>query len=57
MHPVGRIIKAVKIKPLLATTVQDIYYVLIVIATCLGLFNDHPQATLTILNGDFNFNI
>jgi hypothetical protein len=32
MHPVARTIKVVKIKPSLATTVQDIYYVLIVIA-------------------------
>jgi hypothetical protein len=32
MHPVARTIKVVKIKPSLATTVQDIYNVLIIIA-------------------------
>jgi hypothetical protein len=30
MHPVARIIKVVRIKPSLATIVQDIYYVLII---------------------------
>jgi hypothetical protein len=46
-------IKVVKIKPSLATTVQDIYYVLIVIATCFGLFNGHPQVIHTILGKNF----
>jgi hypothetical protein len=50
MHPVARTIKVVKIKPSLATTVQDIYYVLIIIATCFGLFSGHLQVILTILN-------
>jgi hypothetical protein len=49
-HPVARTIKVVKIKPSLATTVLDIYYVIIIIATCFGLSNGHPQAILTILN-------
>jgi hypothetical protein len=44
MHPVARTIKAVKIKPSFATTVQDIYYVLITIVTCFGSFNGHLQA-------------
>jgi hypothetical protein len=26
------------------------YYVLIIIVTCFGLFNGHPQAILTVLN-------
>jgi hypothetical protein len=43
-------IKAVKIKLSLATTVQDIYYILIITTTCFGLFKGHPQAILTILN-------
>jgi hypothetical protein len=43
MHPVARTIKAVKIKPSFATTVQDIDYVLITIATCFGSFNGHLQ--------------
>jgi hypothetical protein len=50
MCTVARTNKAVKIKPSFATTVQDIYYVLITIATCFGLFNGHPQVILTILN-------
>jgi hypothetical protein len=50
MHPVVRTVKVVKIKPSLATTVQDIYYILIIIAACFGAFNGHPQAILTVLN-------
>jgi hypothetical protein len=49
MHPVACTIKVVKIKPSLATTVQDIYYVLIIILTCFGLLNGHPQEH-TIIN-------
>jgi hypothetical protein len=44
MHPVARTIKAVKIKPLFAATVQDVYYVLITIAACFGSFSGHLQA-------------
>jgi hypothetical protein len=50
MHPVALTVKAVKIKPSLAPTVQDIYYVFIIIATCFDLFNGHLQMILTILN-------
>jgi hypothetical protein len=50
MHPVARTIKAVRIKPPFATTVQDIHYVPIIIATCFGSFNGHLQVILTILN-------
>jgi hypothetical protein len=39
-----RAVKAVKIKPSLATTVPDIYYVPITIATCFGSFSGHLQA-------------
>jgi hypothetical protein len=49
--------KVVKIKSSLATTVKDINYVLITIATCLGLFNGHPQAIITILNIKINVTI
>jgi hypothetical protein len=44
MHPVARTIKAVKIKLSFATTVQDIYYVPITIATYFGSFGGHLQA-------------
>jgi hypothetical protein len=50
MHPVARTINVVRIKPSLATIVQDINYVLIIIATCFGLFNGHPQTILVLLN-------
>jgi hypothetical protein len=50
MHPVARTIKAVKIKSLFATTLQDIYYVLITIPTCFSSFSGHLQVILTILN-------
>jgi hypothetical protein len=53
MHPVARTIKVVQIKPSLATTVQGIYYVLIVIASCVGLFNGHAQAIHTLLMATF----
>jgi hypothetical protein len=50
MFIVARNVKVVRTKLFLATIVQHIYYALIVIATCFGLFSGHPQAILTILN-------
>jgi hypothetical protein len=40
----------ITIKQSFATILQKIYYVLIIIATCFGLFIGHPQVILTILN-------